>query len=91
MSPLKGIWAAVNHPNQKERITLYEALQLFTVNAARIGFEEDVKGSIEVGKLADFAVLAEDPYSISRDEIGDVPVEMTLVGGKIAYSASKAV
>ncbi|MEE8541992.1 MAG: amidohydrolase [Desulfobacterales bacterium] len=91
MSPLKGIWAAVNHPNQKERITLYEALQLFTVKAARIGFEEDVKGSIEVGKLADFAVLAEDPYSIGRNEIGDVSVEMTLVGGKIVYSAPKAV
>ena len=87
MSPLKGIQACVLHPNQQERITLYEALKLFTVNAARIGFEENSRGSIEPGKLADFTVLNENPYSVKPEAIGDIKVEMTILGGNIVYQA----
>jgi predicted amidohydrolase YtcJ len=87
MSPLKGIQACILHPNQNQRITLYEALKLFTVNAARIGFEEHLKGSIEPGKLADFTVLSDSPYSVKPGEVGEIKVEMTLVGGQIVYQA----
>jgi predicted amidohydrolase YtcJ len=87
LHPLKGIQACVCHPNPKQRITRYEALKLFTVNAARIGFEEKMKGSIEPGKLADFTVLSENPYRVRPDEIGLIPVEMTFVGGRIVYDA----
>lgn len=86
MSPLKGIQACINHPNKRQRITLYEALKLFTVNAARIGFEEDLKGTIETGKLADFTVLSDDPHAVKPEEVGDIKVEMTIVGGKVVYS-----
>lgn len=49
--------------------------------------EEKIKGSIEVGKLADLAVWDEDPYS-ATDHIGQVTIAMTLVGGKIVYQAT---
>jgi predicted amidohydrolase YtcJ len=85
MSPLKGIQACNLHPNHHQRITLYEALKLFTINAARIGFEEHLKGSIEPGKLADFTVLSDNPYSVKPGEVGNIKVEMTIVGGNIVY------
>ena len=62
-----------------------EALRLFTINSAKIGFEENIKGSIEKGKLADFVVLSRDPYLIPHDEIGNITVEMTILGGNIVY------
>jgi predicted amidohydrolase YtcJ len=85
MSALKGIQACLTHPNKAQRIDLYEALQLFTINGAKIGFEEDIKGSIEPGKLADFAVLEQNPYHVSPDEIGDINIEMTIKGGDIVF------
>ena len=88
MSPLKGIQACVTHPNAAERITRYEAIQLFTSNAARVGFEENLKGSIAPGKLADFTVLAENPFTVDSDRIGQIQVEMTIVGGEVVFSRS---
>ena len=87
MSPLKGIQACILHPNERQRITRYEALKMFTVNAARIGFEEHLKGSIETGKLADFTVLSGNPYSVEPEAVGDIKVEMTIVGGRIVYES----
>jgi predicted amidohydrolase YtcJ len=87
MNPLKGIQACILHPNIHQRITLYEALKLFTINGAHIGFEEHLKGSIEPGKLADFTVLSDNPYSVKPEAVGDIKVEMTIVGGKIVFAA----
>ncbi len=86
MSPLNGIQACINHPNPEQRITRYEALKLFTVNGAQLGFEEDQKGMIETGKLADFAVLSDNPYTVAAEEVGNIKVEMTIVGGNVVYS-----
>ena len=85
MSPLRGIDSLVNHPNVAQRTELWEAIKIFTINNAKIGFEEDIKGSIEEGKLADFVVLSDDPYMVPRDKIKDIQVEMTIVGGKVVY------
>jgi predicted amidohydrolase YtcJ len=52
-----------------------------------VGFEENDKGTLEVGKLADIAVLAEDPFDIQPERIKDLKVEMTLVGGEVKYQA----
>jgi predicted amidohydrolase YtcJ len=71
--------------HKEQRIELYEALKLFTINGVRIGFEEDIKGSIEPGKLADFVVLSEDLHLVLRGKIGSIAVEMTIVGGKVVY------
>jgi len=86
MNPLKGIQACIRHPNAQQRITLFEALKMFTANGAKIGFEEHLKGTIEPGKLADFTVLSHDPYSIDPENFNAINVEMTIVGGEIVFS-----
>jgi len=53
--------------------------------AAYASFEENIKGSITPGKLGDLVVLGDDPRRVSPDEIKDIPVEMTVVGGEIRF------
>ena len=60
---------------------------MHTTTASWVGFEENDKGTLEVGKLADIAVLAEDPFEIQPEKIKDLKVEMTLVGGEVKYQA----
>ena len=68
-----------------QAISVRDAIRMFTINAAYNAFEEKIKGSIEIGKVADFAVLAEIPYEIAPENIKDIPVDMTVVNGKIAF------
>jgi len=70
-------------PNQK--ITVEEALKIYTANGAYASFEEDTKGTIEIGKLADLVVLSTDPTAVDPMGIKDIPVERTIVGGKTVY------
>lgn len=78
-------WGEVWIP--EERISVSEAFAMHTTTAAWVGFEEKDKGTLEPGKLADIAVLAEDPFAIAPEKIKDLKVEMTLVGGEIKYQA----
>jgi predicted amidohydrolase YtcJ len=91
-NPLMGIHLAVNRVtqsgakiSQKERIPKMEALRMFTYNGAYASFEEDLKGSLEVGKVADMVVLSEDFTKCSDDRIKDIKVDMTIIDGKIVY------
>jgi predicted amidohydrolase YtcJ len=68
-----------------QAITVDEAIRMFTINAAYNAFEEKIKGSIEVGKLADFAILAENPHEVEPDRIKDIAVDMTICNGDIAF------
>jgi hypothetical protein len=70
----------------KQRISAEEALYLYTMASAYASFEENIKGSIEPGKLADLVVLGEDPRRVNPEEIKDIPVEMTMVGGEGKYA-----
>jgi predicted amidohydrolase YtcJ len=85
LGPLIGVHAAVNHSLPSERVGVQEALELYTINAARIAFQEQEKGSLEVGKLGDLVVLSEDPLAVHPGWIKDIPVEMTLIGGDVVY------
>ena len=85
-NPIYGIWSAVNHWIKESRVTLEEAVRGFTLDAAYASFEEDIKGSVEVGKLADIVILEQDLTEIPSSKIKDVDVHMTLVGGKIMYT-----
>ena len=71
----------------EERIGVGEAFAMHTTTAAFVGFEENLKGTLEVGKLADIAVLPEDPFEVQPEKIKDLKVEMTIVGGEIKYQA----
>jgi hypothetical protein len=85
MQPLYGVYSAVNHSNPAERLDIKRALQLYTLDNAALAFEEDEKGSLEVGKLGDLVVLAQDPFEIDPRQIVDIPIEMTVIGGEIVY------
>lgn len=94
VDPLMDIHAAVNRMTAdgdeigpEERITPEQAIRAMTIDAAWQTFEEDIKGSVEIGKLADFVILAENPLKVPHDKIKDIKVEETIVGGKSVYKA----
>lgn len=74
------------HP--EEAVSREQALKMFTINAAYAAFEENDKGSIELGKLADFTVLSGDIMKIPEPEILKTRCEMTVIGGEIVYQAN---
>jgi hypothetical protein len=55
---------------------------LYTINATRIGFEEQDKGSLEVGKLGDMVVLSRDPFGVEPSHIKEIPVDMTFLADR---------
>ena len=67
-----------------------QAIRVFTLGSAYASFEENIKGSIEVGKLADFVVLSRDPTRASPETIKDIEVETTFIGGEMVYAASES-
>lgn len=71
-------------PNQ--RITIDQALRVATLNGAHASFEEDLKGSITAGKLADYVVLGSDPYEVEGDRLKDIEIVRTVVGGQTVHS-----
>jgi predicted amidohydrolase YtcJ len=93
ISPWWGIWAAVARKElesgqvlaPEERISVEQALTLYTRNGAYAGFEEHSKGALEPGKLADFIVVDRDVIHVPVDELKDVKVLETFVGGKKVY------
>lgn len=68
-------------------LTIQEALRAHTLGSAYAAHEEDIKGSIEVGKLADLAVWQGDPYTLSVQHLTQAQIAMTIVGGKVVYQA----
>ena len=79
----------ISGPNQC--ITVADAIRMYTINGAWQDHMEKKKGSVEVGKLADFCILGGDILTVDPHEIGDIPVLVTIVGGKIVYDKSKGI
>ena len=71
-----------------QRITREEALRIYTINNARLTFEENIKGSIEPGKLADLVVLSADFLSVPESAVPSIRPLATMVGGRFVYAAS---
>lgn len=84
--PLLGIHAAVNHPVKQHRVDIYEALKMYTCNGAYGIFEENEKGTLRVGKLADVVILDEDILSVPLDEIEKIKVCVTIKSGEILFN-----
>ena len=70
----------------RQKMTRMEALKSYTINNAYAGFEEDIKGSLEVGKLADITVLDRDILTIPEEDIPNTAISYTIVGGEVMYS-----
>jgi predicted amidohydrolase YtcJ len=87
ISPMLGIWAAVtNKINPAETLTVTEALKTYTINAAYASSDEHKRGTIEKGKLADLTILSDNPFTIAKEAIRKIKVEMTVIDGEIVYS-----
>lgn len=71
-----------------QRISPAQALRIWTLGGAYASFEESAKGSISVGKFADFVVLGQDPLAVPPDTIKDIVVELAVVGGRIVHEAA---
>jgi imidazolonepropionase-like amidohydrolase len=98
-SPFRAIYQAVTRQGYlsrahagwelNQRITVEEAIRLLTINGAYATFEEDIKGSLTPGKVADLVIVSQNPYEISDPlELLDIDVLMTMVGGKVEYCQS---
>lgn len=90
--PFIGLYSAVTRRSEKghvigknEGITPMDALKMYTVSAATANFEENIKGSISPGKVADLVILSEDPLQVDVRSIKDIQIEMTIQGGKVVY------
>lgn len=68
-----------------QRLTIEEAIRSITIDAAFGTFQEDTKGSIKIGKLADFVVLSGNPFETSPEDLLGINVEMTIIGGQVMY------
>lgn len=92
ISPLFSVWAAVNRLTKdgevlgsNQRIDVTTALKAMTIYGAQLNFTEKDNGSIEIGKQADFAILEEDPTQVNPIDIKDIPIQSTIIGGKVVY------
>ena len=95
LNPMLGLYAAVTRQTlagkptggwfPDERLTIEEAIQAYTFNSAYASFEENIKGSIAVGKLADIVILSDNLLKISPSKIKDVKILTTIFDGKIIF------
>ena len=93
IGPMVGIYAAVTRKGMtgnvygpEEAITREEAIRAYTASGAFLNFEENVKGSLQIGKFADMIVLSDDILTVDEEKIMDIVVEQTYVDGKLVYS-----
>jgi predicted amidohydrolase YtcJ len=91
--PLEGIWCAVERMTRngqrlgdEQRVDVRTALGGYTSQAAHLGFEEEEKGTLAAGKVADVAVLSHDPLVEDPSKLRDIEVEATIVGGEVVWS-----
>jgi predicted amidohydrolase YtcJ len=96
INPIPSFYASVSrragdgsvfYPDQ--RMSRMEALKSYTINAAYAGFEDGIKGSLRVGKLADITVFSKDLMTVPEDQIPSATVLYTVVGGKVQYSSPR--
>jgi predicted amidohydrolase YtcJ len=92
IGPMVGLYAAVTRKGESgkvygpgEAVSIKDAITMYTRSGAFLTREEKIKGTLEVGKLADMIVLPEDLLNISPDKILNLKVDMTIVGGKVLY------
>ena len=93
---IRLLWSTTNRKTrsgkilgEEQKISIYSALEAMTINAAFQHFEDDIKGSIEVGKLADLVVLSKDPLGMPVDELLELKIMATYSHGKEIFKNEK--
>jgi len=93
LDPRKGLCGAIMRttPSGKtigpeERLTMDQALRMYTSGSAYLSFDEHCNGTIELGKHADFTVMAEDPREVAPEEVPQIPFTMTVVDGEVVWA-----
>lgn len=96
MDPIESYYATVTRKGKsgkafypEQAMSRMAALRSYTIACAYAAFEEDIKGTLTPGKLADVVVLSKDILTVPEEEIRDTQVLYTIVGGKVVYDASK--
>lgn len=97
IGPMVGLYAAVTRKGMndgrvigpEERVSMVDAIRMYTRNGPYLTWEEKKKGTIEPGKFADMIVLPEDPLTIDPERLLQLKLDMTILGGKVVYDRSK--
>jgi hypothetical protein len=76
--------------SREEAVDLVTAFRTYTANGAYVGFDEELKGSLEVGKLGDVAVFADDPFGLDVERLPDLEADLTIVGGRVVHDRATA-
>ena len=92
-NPMNSLYGALNRKDQKtkddtgaiQKIDVLQAVRMFTYNGAYASFEENIKGSLEPGKLADIAILDQDLLTYPVEQVQEINVRYTMVGGEVVY------
>ena len=92
-TPDPVVWMdrAVNNPNKDEAVSVQEALRMCTYNGYYTTFDENDRGSLEKGKVADMVILSANPYEIPKEELAGIKVEKLILAGKDYKSAKRSV
>ena len=92
IGPMVGLYAAITRKGRsgdvhgaEEAVSREQAIRMYTADGAYLSWEEKTKGTLEVGKLADMIVLPADPLIVPAEQLLDMKVDMTFVGGKLVY------
>jgi len=92
LNPLMGIYAAVTRKVETgqflapwEGVSPVEALKMYTIEAAYASFDDPIKGTITPGKLADLAILSDNPLQMEREDIKEIKVMLTVLDGKVVW------
>ncbi|MCA0133315.1 amidohydrolase [Winogradskyella alexanderae] len=92
LNPMMTVWSAVNRESRNgvivgdaERATPYQALKAITIHAAYEHFDENLKGSLEPGKVADFVILEKNPLKVNPEDLKGVKVLKTIKDGKVIF------
>ena len=95
-NPWLGIWTTVTRKTEQgtvlfpeERLTREQAIRLYTVNNAYLHHEENEKGSLEVGKLADLIIVDRDVLDCTEEDLRRTRVLYTVIGGKVFYERGR--
>lgn len=86
MNPFLGIHAAVNHSVEESRVSTYEAIAMVTSEASKLGFEEDERGTVAIGKSCDLVFVDRDPFTVDRRALDQIRIVATIYQGETVWS-----